>query len=99
MKSFTCSLLGCNKIKMIETTTKILDKLNIFGDDLAHPKICYGDLIYALLTHRSVSSITSLGVSERTLERLLPKAFPTISRDPKPWQYKLLNLLESFKSK
>lgn len=85
----------------LEFTIKILDKLGIFWDDLAYNKlnkVSYGDLVFAILEYQSVAkSAQYLGITNRTLERVLPEAFHSLLRkdasNATPWRHTLLALI------
>lgn len=84
-----------------EYTIQILDKLGLFWDDLAYNKqikVTYGDLILSLLNNRCIKdSSINLGITNRTLERVMPEAFRDIINidytNSVPWKIKLLSLI------
>lgn len=84
-----------------ELTIQILDKLNLFWDDLAYnkqTKISYGDLILALLNNRSMEKAAiELNTTNRTLERILPIAFHSLlnitSSNGTSWKFILLEVI------
>ena len=85
-----------------ELTIQILDKLNLFWDDLAYnknTKISYGDLILAILNNRSLEKAAiELGSSTRTLERVTKGVFHPLlgitSSNGTSWKFILLELID-----
>jgi hypothetical protein len=83
-------------------TNKILDKLGLFWEDLAYDKVnkvAYGDLIYSLIAYSSIKDSSSiLGISERTLERILPLSLGKLcdkdSSNSTAWKFILLELID-----
>lgn len=86
----------------VDLTIEILDILDIFWDDLAYDKrtkITYGDLIHSLLEYRSMKACAEhIGVSERTLERILPLSLGILlkkdSKNSTKWNFLLLALID-----
>ena len=82
-----------------ELTNKILDKWGIYWEDLVYTsntkELSYGDLVCTLLEHRSIkASAEYLGISTRTLERVIPttlgKYCDKDSTHTAPWSVSLL---------
>lgn len=85
-----------------ELTNSILDKLDLFWEDLAYnkkTKICYGDLIFSTIKYGSMKESSKyLSISERTLERILPQTLGLIlekdSSNATRWDFTLLALID-----